>query len=238
MNPDKPADKKIAEKPHYYGHRTRLKEKLLHKPDALADYEILELILMQALPRVDVKPLAKQLIKQFGSLANVIAADAEQIKQLKGIGDTVVAAIKLNHIVSIKMTQSQIEHRHVINSWQELLDYCRVSMAYADLEQFSLIALNQRNHVIDQSLLQSGTINHVTLYPREIIKHALQKGATAVILVHNHPSGSAKPSKGDIAFTEKLHQALKPLDIALHDHIIITASEHYSFRQNGLLFGK
>ncbi len=225
----------MAETPHYHGHRQRLREKLLRNADGLADYELLELILAQALPRGDVKPLAKELLKKFDSFAALLAAPPSQIMEVKGAGESVAAALKTTYHASSRLAAAQINNKHVISSWQELLNYCRVKIAYANMEQFYVICLNQRNHVIDHQLLQTGTINHVTLYPREILKHALDKGATALIIVHNHPSGSAQPSQGDIDFTNKLHLVLKPLDINLHDHLIITHSGHFSFRQNGLL---
>ncbi len=232
-----PLKKTAPSKPHYHGHRNRLRKKMLTHADGLADYELLELILAQALPRGDVKPLAKELMRIFGSFADVLTANPIQMMQVKGVGEAVIIAIKIAHQASLRLVAEKMDAQNIISSWQAVLDYCRVHMAYGDREQFCMICLDQRNHVIDYKVIQTGTINHVTLYPREIVKQAFDKGATALIIVHNHPSGSPEPSQGDIDFTKKLHHILKPLDIALHDHIIITRSKHFSFRENGLLVG-
>ncbi len=221
--------------PHYHGHRNRLRNKLMENSDALADYELLEMILMQILPRGDVKPLAKMLIAHFGSLADVITAPSGQISEIKGAGLAVATSLKLIHQTSLYLLKHQIAKQHVLSSWQQVLDYCRVALAYCDREQFCMIYLDRKNYVICDEIIQSGTIDHVVLYPREIVKSALDKGATALIMVHNHPSGSVEPSKADIQFTTKIAEALKPLDIALHDHLIISRNNHYSFQQNGLL---
>ncbi len=224
-----------ADKPHYLGHRERLRERFAATPDALPDYEILELILMQAVPRQDVKPAAKELIARFKSLAGVLAAEPARLKETALVKDAAVQAIKLARAAGLRLLKHDVVQRHAVSSWQALLDYCRASMAHNPTEQFRILFLDAKNHVIADEQQQKGTVNHTPVYPREVVKRALELQASALILVHNHPSGDPKPSKADIDMTRAVRDAAKAMDIALHDHVVIGKADHASFRALGLL---
>ena len=231
----KGAQDKPQEKPHYVGHRQRLREKFVKNPDSLADYELLEMILMSAIPRGDVKPLAKDLIKKFGSFSGVIMAPVEKLEGIKGVGAAVIASLKLHQQVMIRLSRSEFQEKHILSSWEAVLKYCRVALAYCENEQFAMIYLDRKNQVLGNEILQTGTIDRVVLYPREIVKKILNHNAAAVILVHNHPTGDVEPSKPDIELTDKIKKALHGIDVVLHDHLIISRHSHYSFRHNGLI---
>lgn len=223
-------------KPHYLGHRRRLKERFLKGgAGALADYELLELLLFLALPRRDVKPLAKALIGRFGSFAEVISAEPERLKEVDGIGDSAVVVFKLVREGALKLSRDQLLERPVIGSWHALLDYCRASMAFHNKEQFRILYLNRKNVLIADELQQEGTVDHTPVYPREVIKRALELGASAMILVHNHPSGDPSPSRDDIAMTKEIRDAGKKLGVLIHDHVIVSKKAHCSFKSLGLL---
>lgn len=229
-------DAKFDEAPHYLAHRKRLRERFLRDGgESFADYELLELLLCLAIPRRDVKPLAKTLIAKFGSYSAVIAADPQLLQSVDGVGETTVAALKLARASALRLARAEVMHRDVISSWQALIDYCRTSIAFAGIEEFHVLYLNGKNAVIAAERQQSGTVNHAPVYPREVMKRALELGAQALIVVHNHPSGDPAPSEADIAMTRELRTAADHLGLVLHDHLIIARGSHVSFRSLGLL---
>jgi DNA repair protein RadC len=218
------------------GHRARLRERFLKAgPDALADYEMLEMILFAANPRGDVKPLAKRLIKAFGSFASVIKAEPEELLKVEQVTESVVSSLKVIHASAQQLLKEEIKDRPVIQSWSSLLDYCRLAMGHRKEEEFRLLFLNQKHALIADEVQNIGTVNHTPVYPREVVKRALELGASSIILVHNHPSGDVKPSKEDIDMTRQIITAAHPLEIKVHDHIIVGAKNTYSFRSNGLI---
>jgi DNA repair protein RadC len=217
--------------PHYHGHRDRLRERFLNAgSDAVADYELLELILFRALPRRDVKPLAKILIERFGSFAEVVSAPAERLAEVKGLGDAAIAEIKIVQAAAHRLARGQVQRRPVLSSWSNVLDYCRSAMAFADKEQFRVLFLDKRNQLIADEVQQVGTVDHTPVYPREVVKRALELSATAIILVHNHPSGDPTPSRADIQMTQAIIEVAKPLGISVHDHLIVGKEGHASFK--------
>lgn len=225
-----------TEKPHYLGHRERLRDKLLsHGGETLADYELLELILMMALPRCDVKPLAKTLLNRFGSFAGVMNASPEELMQIKGIKETTAAVIKTIPAACERLLKQEVSNTSVLNSFDKIKDYCYLKLAHKHNERFHILFLNLKYQLIAAEEHQHGTINHTPVYPREILARALALNASAVILVHNHPSGDPKPSEADIKLTDELSKILKISDITVYDHLIIGKSGIYSFRQNGLM---
>ena len=225
-----------TEKPHYLGHRERLRDKLLsHGGKILADYELLELILMIALPRCDVKPLAKTLLNRFGSFAGVMNASPEELMQIKGIKETTAAVIKTIPTACERLLKQEVSNASVLNSFDKIKDYCYLKLAHKTNERFHILFLNLKYQLIAAEEHQHGTINHTPVYPREILARALALNASAVILVHNHPSGDPKPSEADIKLTDELSKILKISDITVYDHLIIGKSGIYSFRQNGLM---
>jgi DNA repair protein RadC len=224
------------DKPDYLGHRQRLRERFLTGGDgALADYELLELLLCQAQPRVDMKPAAKALLKRFGSFAGVMAATPAELQEVRGVGPAAAAIIKVVQACALRMAQQDVVRRDVIGSWKKLLDYCRMRMAEEKTEQFRLLFLDNKNAVIADEQQQRGTVNHTPVYPREVVKRALELGASAIILVHNHPSGDPTPSEDDIAMTKEVAAAAEKLGIAVHDHIVIGRKGHVSLRSMGYL---
>ena len=226
----------MDDSPHYLGHRSRLRTRFLEAPSsALPDYELLELILFSAKPRGDVKPLAKRLLKEFGSFDKVIYADDAALRALDEVGDAVVAAIKTIRASTERLIKLQIEERPIIQSWSALMDYCRLTMGKNKVEELRVLFLNNRHMLIADEVMQRGTVNHTPVYPREIVKRALEHAATAVILVHNHPSGDLTPSKADIDITKKIVEAAATINVTVHDHVIITEAGHYSFKSFGLL---
>ena len=226
----------MTKKPHYIGHRSRLKSRFLKGGEkALADYELLELLLFLAVPRRDVKPLAKALLAKFGSFAEVISAEPARLKEVEGIGDSAVIALKLVQEGALKLTREQVLDKPVIGSWQALLDYCKAAMAYSKKEQFRILYLNRKNVLIADEMQQEGTVDHTPVYPREVIKRALELGASAVILVHNHPSGDPTPSRDDIEMTKEIKEAGKKLGVSIHDHVIVAKGSYSSFKSLGLL---
>ncbi len=224
-----------ANKPHYHGHRQRLRERFLKGgPDSLPEYELLELILFGAIRQGDVKPLAKRLIEQFDGLPGVLSAEIEAL-QGAGLGESTIATLKASQAAALQLSRARIMEQPIVSSWQALLDYCRAAMGHDKTEAFRIIFLDRKNRLITDEVQQRGTIDHTPVYPREVVKRALELGATALILVHNHPSGDATPSKADIAMTKQIAAAADPLGIVLHDHLIMTRSEEASFRALGLL---
>lgn len=234
--PDDPADTSAKKRPHYHGHRQRLRERFVATGgDGMPDYELLELLLAQAIPRRDVKPLAKYLLEKFDSFAGVITADLGQLSAVKGMGDSSAAALKVVQAAAVRLLQQQVVGRDVIDSWDRLVDYCTAAMAHEPIEQLRLLFLDRKNVLIADEVQQQGTVDHTPLYTREVVKRALELGATALIIVHNHPSGDATPSQGDIRMTKELREALEKIGIALHDHLVIGRHGHESFRAKGLL---
>ncbi len=223
-------------KPHYAGHRKRLRDRFLKAGmAALPDYEILELVLFLAQPRGDMKPVAKNLLQQFGSYSSVITAEAKELKKVEGVGDVAVAALKTIRDAAVRLSQDEIIGRPVLSSWQALLDYCRAAMGHEKNEQFRIFFLNRKNLLIADEVQQTGTVDHTPVYPREVVKRALDLGATAIIMVHNHPSGDSTPSKGDIAVTKEVKEAGIKLGITLHDHVVVSRNGTSSFKSMGLL---
>src|ERR1700687_3526296 len=220
-----------TETPHYHGHRERLRERFLGAgPDALSDYELLEMVLVNARSRGDVKPLAKSLIKTFGSFAEVIHAPESRLREVDGVGDRTVTELKLIAAGARRIAKGQLKQRTMLSSWNDVIDYCRTSMAFADKEQFRILFLDKRNQLIADEVQQVGTVDHTPVYPREVIKRALELSATAILLVHNHPSGDPTPSQADIQMTRAIIDIAKPLGIAVHDHIIVGRNGHASLK--------
>jgi DNA repair protein RadC len=217
--------------PHYHGHRQRLRQRFLAAgSDAVSDYEVLELILFRAIPLRDVKPLAKELIARFGSFAEVISAPTERLKEVKGLGEAAIAELKIVHAAATRLARGGVKQRPVLSSWSNVLDYCRSAMAFADKEQLRVLFLDKRNALIADEVQQTGTVDHTPVYPRELIKRALELSATAVVLVHNHPSGDPSPSRADIEMTKAIVEIARPLGIAVHDHLIVGKDGHASLK--------
>jgi DNA repair protein RadC len=217
--------------PHYLGHRERLRTRFLEAgADALSDYELLELLLFRVLPRRDTKPIAKTLLETFGSLAEVMAAPEARLKKIEGFGEASISELKVIHAVASRMLRGAVKKRPVLSSWSTVLDYCRSAQAFADREEFRVLFLDKRNQLIVDEVQQTGTIDHTPVYPREIVKRALELSATAVILVHNHPSGDPTPSRADIQMTQQIVAVAQPLGISVHDHIIVGKEGHASLK--------
>jgi DNA repair protein RadC len=220
-----------ASSPHYHGHRQRLRERFRSAGgDAVSDYELLELLLFRAIPQRDVKPLAKSLIEKFGSFGEVVAAPATRLAEVKGLGDSAITELKLVAAAAQRLARGEVKRRPVLSSWSSVLDYCRAAMAFAEKEQFRILFLDKRNQLITDEVQQVGTVDHTPVYPREIVKRALELSATAVILVHNHPSGDPTPSQADIQMTKAIVDIAKPLGISVHDHLIVGKEGHASLK--------
>ena len=222
-------------KPHYAGHRERLRARFLTAPDALPDYELLELILFRSIPRRDVKPLAKELIARFGGFSEVLSATPERLLEVSGVSDSIVTELRILREAGLRMARAAVIEKEVISSWQELLDYCSASMAHNPIEQFRILFLDRKNVLIADEVQQKGTVDHTPVYPREVVKRALELNASALILVHNHPSGDPTPSGADIEMTRRIAETAKPLGIELHDHLVVGKNRHASFRSLGLI---
>jgi DNA repair protein RadC len=221
---------------HYKGHRERLRYRFCEAgSQALLDYELLELILFRTIPRRDVKPLAKLLLKTFGSFAEVLTATPQRLGEISGVGDALIVDLKIIEAAGQRIAKGEIMDRPLLSSWSAVLDYCRTVMAFADKEQFRILFLDHREMLIRDEVQQVGTINHTPVYPREIIKRALEVSASYLILVHNHPSGDPTPSGADIRMTREIIAISKPLGIEVSDHIIIGRNGHASFRGLSLL---
>ena len=216
---------------HYHGHRDRLRARYREHGDAaLADYELLELILFRLIPRRDTKPIAKALLDRFGTLAAVFGAPLHLLQEVKGVGESVALDLKLVATASHRMLRSELRNKQVLSSWSAVIDYCHAAMAHETKEQFRILFLDKRNTLIADEVQQQGTIDHTPVYPREVVRRALELSATALILVHNHPSGDPTPSRADIDMTKLIAEAAKPLGIALHDHVIIGKDGHVSLK--------
>lgn len=233
---DKKVPDGLAEAPHYFGHRERLRERFRDAGgDALPDYELLELVLFRALPRRDVKPLAKALIQRFGTFAEVLAAAPARLAEVDGIGDTVITELKIVWASAERVSRGAIRRNEILSSWAAVLDYCRTTMAFDEIERFRVLFLDKRNALIADEVQQSGTVDHTPVYPREIVKRALELSSTAIVLVHNHPSGDPTPSRADIEMTRQIEAIAKPLGIAIHDHVIVGRQGHISMRGQKLI---
>jgi DNA repair protein RadC len=231
--PAKPDDtsEQPTETPHYHGHRERLRERFYGAgPEALTDYELLEMALFPALPRRDTKPLAKALLKKFGSFAEVVHAPVARLREVEGIGEASVNQIKLLAAAATRVAKGEVKRSIALSSWNDVIDYIRTGMAFADKEQFRLLFLDKRNQLISDEVQQTGTVDHTPVYPREVIKRALELSATALILVHNHPSGDPTPSQADIQMTKAIADIATPLGISVHDHIIVGKRGHASLK--------
>ena len=227
----RPEQSIVADLPHYRGHRQRLRTRFLEAgAQALADYEMIELVLFRAIPHRDVKPLAKELLAKFGSFSEVISAPIERLREVRKLGDPAITELKIVQAAASRLARGQVKQRPVLSSWSSVIDYCRAAMAFADKEQFRVLFLDKRNRLIADELQQVGTIDHTPVYPREVVKRALELSATALILVHNHPSGDPTPSHADIQMTQTIIDVARPLGIAVHDHIIVGKEGHASFK--------
>lgn len=221
--------------PHYVGHRQRLKQKLLESTAGLADYELVEILLFSAIPRRDVKPLAKMLLEHFGNLYNLINADKEKLLLVDGVNENICSSLYLVKEMIRRILKHKVIKQNVISSWGALLDYLKSTMSSLKVEQFRVLFLNKKNVLIAEETIGIGTIDQAPAYPREIVKRALFHEAGAIILVHNHPSGSSKPSKADITLTETIVETCNSVSINVHDHVIIAGNDYYSFKSNMLL---
>ena len=225
-----------ADKPDHAGHRQRLRQRFLDAgPASLADYELLELILFGANPRGDTKPLAKALLKRFGDLNGVLAAEPARLMEIKGVKEAAVTTLKATHAAGLRMLRGQVLNRPAISSWDALVDYCQAAMGHATVEEFRILFLDRKNQLIADEVQQRGTVDHAPVYPREVVRRALDLSATALILVHNHPSGDPTPSRADVEMTQQVVAAAKPLGIVVHDHLVIGRDRHASFKALGLL---
>ncbi|MER8479050.1 DNA repair protein RadC [Mesorhizobium sp. M1163] len=228
-----PAKAVAADKPHYFGHRDRLRERFAAGPNTLPDYELLELLLFRLIPRADTKPVAKALLARFGTLAEVLGAPVERLQEVKGIGPAVALDLKVVAATAQRMARGEIAGRELLSTWTQVLEYCRSVMAFEEREQFRILFLDKKNALIADEVQQVGTVDHTPVYPREVVRRALELSATAIILAHNHPSGDPTPSRADIEMTKLIIETAKPLGIAVHDHIIIGRKGHSSMK--GLL---
>ncbi len=227
---DKPGSG-FQESPHYHGHRERLRARFREAgEEALADYELVELVLFRALPRRDVKPLSKALMARFGSFAEVVSASPARLAEVEGLGEAAITELKLVQAAAHRLARGELKRRPVLSSWSAVIDYCRAAMAFADREQFRVLFLDKRNQLIADELQQTGTVDHTPVYPREVVKRALELSATALLLVHNHPSGDPTPSRADIQMTKSIIDIARPLGIEVHDHIIVGKEGHASLK--------
>ncbi|OLP59979.1 hypothetical protein BJF93_10375 [Xaviernesmea oryzae] len=222
---------KTSDEAHYHGHRDRLRARYRdHGDTALADYELLELVLFRLIPRRDTKPIAKALIDRFGTLGGVLGAPIGLLTEVKGVGEAVALDLKLTATVAHRMLKSELKGKTVLSSWSSVIDYCHAAMAHETREQFRILFLDKRNALIADEVQQTGTVDHTPVYPREVVRRALELSATALILVHNHPSGDPTPSRADIDMTKTIVDTAKPLGVTVHDHIIIGRDGHASLK--------
>ncbi|WP_340109369.1 RadC family protein [Pikeienuella sp. HZG-20] len=225
-----------GKRPHYWGHRERLRQRFLKSAGVgQPDYEILELILFNAISRIDVKPLAKQLLAEFGDLNGVISAPAPRLLRMEGVTEKVVIQFRLAEAVAARLARAKVIDRSVIASWAELMTYCKTVMAHREIEQFRVLFLDRKNVLIADEEQARGTVDHVPVYPREVAKRALEVNASAIILLHNHPSGDPTPSGVDVEMTERICAACEAVGVTVHDHVVIGKETDASFRELGLL---
>ncbi|MGF7163422.1 DNA repair protein RadC [Rhodoligotrophos appendicifer] len=225
-----------AQAPHYVGHRERLRDRFRDKgADSLADYELLELVLFRFMPRRDTKPVAKALIEKFGTFAEVLGAQPERLMEVKGVGESIATDLKVLQAVALRFSIGAAVQRPILSAWSAVLKHCRAAMAFEVDEQFRILFLDKKNRLISDEVQQRGTVDHTPVYPREVVKRALQLGASGLILVHNHPSGDPTPSRADIEMTRFIVEAGQKLGLVVHDHIIVGREGHASFKALGLL---
>ncbi len=228
-------EKKPPPKPHYTGHRNRLRERLLNAGgDSLQDYELLEMLLFAGIPRRDVKPLAKKLLQESGGLWSLLHTEVPQLRAW-GLSDACIALLRTVGFVGLRAQKGEILNRPLLSSWQRIVDYCRAAMAHKKKEEVRLLFLDRKNCLIHEEVHQRGTIDHAPIYPREVVQRALELAAGALVLCHNHPSGDVTPSKGDIDMTNAILAVCEPLGIVIHDHLIIGGGDVFSFKEQGLL---
>lgn len=223
------------EKSHYLGHRERLRARFLENAEAMPDYEVLELVLASILPRLDVKPLAKTLLQEFGNVAEMLGASHDRLRGVNGLGPATAVYLKVVHELLKRALKDQLRDTPLLNSSQKVADYCRTAMAHLDLEQFRILFLDRKNYLLREEVQQNGTLDHTPLYPREVLKRALAVGAGGLIMVHNHPSGDPTPSQADIQMTKSLVTAAAAFDIRVLDHLVVGKFGYVSFREYGLL---
>jgi len=217
--------------PHYHGHRERLRARFMEAgAQALADYEMLELVLFRAVPRRDVKPLAKDLLLKFGSFAEVISAPPARLAEVGGLGEAAITELKIVQAAAHRLAKGQVTKRAALSSWTAVIDYVRAAQAFAEKEQFRILFLDKKNQVIADEVQQEGTVDHTPVYPREVVKRALELSATALILVHNHPSGDPTPSQADVEMTRQVAQVARTLGIQVLDHVIVGKDGHASLK--------
>jgi len=220
-----------AAQPHYAGHRERLRERFMSGGgSALADYELLELLLFRILPRRDTKPIAKAMLARFGSFSEALGAPAHLLEEIDGLGPTAIADLKVVLAAAQRIGKDAVHEKPLMASWKQVIDYCKAQMAYEAKEQFRILFLDKKNRLIADEVQQVGTVDHTPVYPREVIKRALELSATALILVHNHPSGDPQPSSADVQMTRQIADIATPLGISVHDHIIIGKNGHASLK--------
>jgi DNA repair protein RadC len=225
-----------SEPAHYHGHRERLRARLREAgADAIADYELLELVLFRAIPRRDVKPLAKALIARFGSFAEAIAARPERLAEVEGMSPASINEFKILEAGAKRFAKGVAKKRLALGSWSEVVDYCRTAMAFAEREEFRILFLDKRNGLIADEVQGAGTVDHTPVYPREVVRRALELAATAILLVHNHPSGDPTPSEADVKMTLEIIAMASPLGILVHDHLIVGRHGHASLRSLRLI---
>ncbi|GMG84200.1 DNA repair protein RadC [Paralimibaculum aggregatum] len=225
-----------AQRPHFHDHRTRLRQRLLGAgPAGIADYEILELVLFRAIPRRDVKPLAKRLLERFGDVNAVISAPPARLAEVQGVGPAVICELKIVEAAAHRLARARVIGRPALSSWSALMEYCKTTMAHRDTEQFRILFLDRKNVLVADEEQARGTVDHVPVYPREVVKRALELNASAVILVHNHPSGDPTPSQADVEMTRRIEQAARAVGVVVHDHVVVGKAEDASFRALGLL---
>ena len=218
------------------GHRKRLRDRFLNGGGkSVPDYELVELLLFGVIPRGDMKPLAKKLLQECGSLSGLLQADLEKLKSIPGIGDATIAALKAVHEVACRLVREEASAQPILHSWQTVIDYCRARMSHLNVEQFRLLFLDQKNKIIADEVQQQGTVNRTPIFPREVVKRTLELGASSLIMVHNHPSGDPTPSQADIDITRKVIKAAKELEIQVLDHLIIGRFGHTSLREKKLI---
>jgi DNA repair protein RadC len=226
----------LSNKPQYWGHRQRLRDRFLSSPeDSLPDYELLELLLFFSIPRIDTKPLAKDLISRFGSLAGIVNADPDRLAEFENMNHHTITLFKAMRVLAARLVREEVSERPVLDNWNKLVAYLRATMAHCTVEQFRVLFLDRMNVLIADEVQHRGTIDHTPVYPREVVKRALAVDASALVIVHNHPSNHPKPSSADIEMTRQVREALDKVGIVLHDHLIISKRGHTSFRQMGLM---
>ncbi len=222
--------------PTYLGHRERLRDRFMEGgADAMPDYELLEMVLFRAIKRGDTKPIAKALIARFGTFAEVISAPTNLLLEVKGVGPAIVTELKLIRAAALRLAKGEVVNRPALNTWNAIVDYCRAAMAFEERENFRILFLDKKNQLIADEVQQEGTVDHTPVYTREVIKRALELSSTAIILVHNHPSGDPTPSFADVEMTKRIVQAGEKLGVLVHDHIVIGRKGHVSFRNLQLI---